>query len=118
MSESWRATLMLNEHGNVVADRGSGVRSVVEVMTVAEHERLLAEERAWSNSSEHPNWEAGWHAGRSRACHVSDEMIDRATAAIEESFRFLGHPETRRPGTEAVDCREVARVALEAALDA
>lgn len=41
-SERWRVTVLVNEHGSMVADYGPGVRPL-DVMPVAEHEALVAE---------------------------------------------------------------------------
>ena len=43
-SERWRVTVLVNEHGSMVAERGPGVRPM-DVMPVAEHEAEIAARR-------------------------------------------------------------------------
>jgi len=79
-------------------------RPTVQVMPVSEHEEALRAAEEWAHSSEHPNWEAGWNAGRSRAVRVTEEMVSRLVRAFREHGRPVGDG--------------VARLALAAALSA
>lgn len=47
---------------------------------------------------------------------INDPTVQRCAVALEEHFRWGGHPGTRMPGTEAVSCDEAALVVLTVAL--
>ncbi len=51
-----------------MSDSTVGREQARELLARAERaEAELASEREWANSSEHPNWQAGWDAGYARA---------------------------------------------------
>lgn len=94
----------------------------------------MTENRRWTLISDQVDYGRGWDwnvwtdakdspepAGMDEQIEVieakvTDEMVRVASAEIEKTFLFMGFPGTRAPGTECVDCEEIARIALEKVL--
>lgn len=80
-----RWTLYVDLHGDVVPESRSDTTAIT-VMPVEEHEQRLAEAQAWADDVEHPNWEAGWHAGKDRSGPVTAAMVERGARAAWDAM--------------------------------
>jgi integrase len=74
--------------GTNAANRTHRLHSYLIAATGAPVQRALSED--WENSSEHPNWEAGWHAGYNRGC-AQRSSLERENARLRAQIRELEH---------------------------